>query len=237
MIVEKAKCVLKVRGFPKFLWAEAVATAVYLLNMSPTKLVHRKTPFEAWFGFRPSATHLKIFGCIAYAHIPVEKRRKLNDKNKKFIFIGYSNETKGYRLYNPLTKKLTISRDVIFDEKAAWEWKESDIATPKFVRIDDRLEVEVPTATYDRILPYDGSSEQSSDSSNAQNISRRFRNLTDVYESCQLSCFVVEPVSFEEASKHIEWRQAMEVEMTMINKNQTWELVNLPAGKHAIGLK
>ena len=58
-------------------------------------------------------SYLKIFGSIAYVHVPTEKRSKLDDKSIKCIFVGYNNETKGHRLYDPITKKLIISHDVI----------------------------------------------------------------------------------------------------------------------------
>ena len=50
-------------------------------------------------------------------HIPDEKRRKSDDKSQKYIFIGYDANSKGYKLYNPTTRKTIISRDVIFDEE------------------------------------------------------------------------------------------------------------------------
>lgn len=63
-IVEMATSMMNEKGLPKRFWAEAVFTAVYILNRSPTKFVKNKTPFEAWSGFKPSVRHLKIFGCI-----------------------------------------------------------------------------------------------------------------------------------------------------------------------------
>ena len=66
---------------------------------------------------KTNISHLRVFGCIAYAHVPTEKRRKLGDKSVKCIFIRYCEETKGYRLYNPETEKLMISCDVLLDEK------------------------------------------------------------------------------------------------------------------------
>jgi len=64
--------------------------------------------------------HFRVFGCIAYSHIPKENREKRDGKGEKCIFIGYSNESKGYCLYNPETKKMIVSRDVIFDEALKW---------------------------------------------------------------------------------------------------------------------
>ncbi len=61
-----------------------------------------------------------MFGCIAYVHVPDEKRSKLDPKTEKCIFIGYSLEQKGYRCFNPSTLKLQVSRDVVFDEMVSW---------------------------------------------------------------------------------------------------------------------
>ncbi|GKD29574.1 retrovirus-related pol polyprotein from transposon TNT 1-94 [Tanacetum coccineum] len=62
-VMEMARSMLKEKRLPDNLWAEAVSTAVYLLNLSPTKAVLNRTPFEAWRGVKPSA-HLKVFGCV-----------------------------------------------------------------------------------------------------------------------------------------------------------------------------
>ena len=73
---------------------------------------------EACSGRKPVVDHFGIFGWIAYAHVPDEKRRKLHDKGKKFVFFGISDASKAYKLFNPLTKKIVTSRDVIFDEES-----------------------------------------------------------------------------------------------------------------------
>ncbi|KAL0426868.1 UNVERIFIED_CONTAM: Retrovirus-related Pol polyprotein from transposon TNT 1-94 [Sesamum latifolium] len=104
-IVEMARSMLKGKGVPNLYWAEAVHTAVYILNWSPTKAVRNKTPFEAWYKKKPVVDHFKIFGCIAYAPIPSQKREKFDDKGQKLVFVGYSDESKGYRLLDPSTRK------------------------------------------------------------------------------------------------------------------------------------
>ncbi|KAK4395889.1 Retrovirus-related Pol polyprotein from transposon TNT 1-94 [Sesamum angolense] len=104
-----------------------VYTAVYLLNRCPTRAVQNMTPIEAWSGKKPSAKHLRVFGSICYVHIPTEKRHKLEEKTEKGIFLGYSTQSKGYRIYNIKTKKLIISRDVEFDEDAIWNWDEEKV--------------------------------------------------------------------------------------------------------------
>nr|CAD1817932.1 unnamed protein product [Ananas comosus var. bracteatus] len=110
------------KPLPKSFWAEAVACATYLINRSPTKSLKNMTPEEGWSGYKPGVKHLKIFGCIAYAQIPKEKRKKLDDRGEKCIFTGYSEHSKAYKLYNPITNKVIISKDVIFDENGTWNW-------------------------------------------------------------------------------------------------------------------
>ncbi|XP_015158466.1 uncharacterized protein [Solanum tuberosum] len=83
------------------------------------------TPEEAWSGQRPAVDHFRIFGCIAYAHIPDQKRKKLDDKGEKCIFLGVSDQSKAYKLYNPNTKKILVSRDVVFDENQFWLWNKN----------------------------------------------------------------------------------------------------------------
>ena len=91
-VMEMARSMLKDKGLPNKFWAEAVYTAVYLQNRLPTKAIHKRIPLKAWSGHRPSVSHLKIFGCICYIHVPSEKRHKLEDKADKGIFLGYSSQ-------------------------------------------------------------------------------------------------------------------------------------------------
>ena len=82
-------------------------------------------PKEAWAEHNLVVDHFKIFGCIAYAHIPDEKRKKLYDKGVKCVFLGVSEESKEYKLDNPVTKRIIISLDVIFDEEHVWDWNDT----------------------------------------------------------------------------------------------------------------
>ncbi|KAJ0795409.1 putative RNA-directed DNA polymerase [Helianthus annuus] len=125
-LMELSRSMLKMKKLPNSYWAEAVACATYLLNRATTKSVQDVTPHEAWSGNKPSVDHLRIFGSIAYSHIPKQHRGKLDDKVEKTIFIGYSENSKGYRLYNPTTNKVIISRDVTFDEGRDWETDKTD---------------------------------------------------------------------------------------------------------------
>ena len=74
------------------------------------------TPNERWHGCKADVSNLKVFGCISFVHVPDQKRKKLDKKSVKSIFVGYPSNSKGYKLYNPETKKMFRSRDVIFLE-------------------------------------------------------------------------------------------------------------------------
>jgi hypothetical protein len=75
-----------------------------------------KTPHEVWSRKKPSLQHLKVFGCDDYVHVRKESRSKMDKKDEKCIFIGFKDGVKGYKLWNPETKKIVYSRDVVFRE-------------------------------------------------------------------------------------------------------------------------
>ena len=85
------------------------------------KEVSGMTPHEAWMKEKPAVDHLRFFGCVAYAHIPRDKRGKLVPKAKKSIFVGYGKESKGCRLFDPECGKIILSRNVVFNEEECRE--------------------------------------------------------------------------------------------------------------------
>jgi len=117
-IAEIARAMLNEKNLPNYFWVEAVVTTVYIMNRTPTAAVHGMTLEEKFKGKKPDVSHLRVFDCIAYVHVPDEKRSKLDPKAEKCIFIGYSSKQKGYRCFSPFTWKLQVSRDVVFDEMA-----------------------------------------------------------------------------------------------------------------------
>ncbi|CAA6674078.1 unnamed protein product [Spirodela intermedia] len=80
------------------------------------------TPFEVWHGKKPAVHHLKVFGCIAYVLNTTPHLKKLEDRGRKMIFIGYECGSKAYRAYDPTTRRVHVTRDVVFDENAQWDW-------------------------------------------------------------------------------------------------------------------
>ena len=103
-VVEMARCMLKSKEMPAKFWGEAIKTAVYILNRSPTKGVANGTPYQAMFEKIPKVHHFKIFGCLA-------------DRSVKTIMLGYEDGTKAYRLLDPQKNRIMVSRDVVFEEE------------------------------------------------------------------------------------------------------------------------
>jgi hypothetical protein len=132
-VVGMARALLKQRGMPAVFWGEAVVTAVYILNRSPTKALNGMTSYEAWHGRKPAVSHLRVFGCLAFTkelgHIG-----KLDDRSTPGVFIGYANGSKAYRILDPRTLRVRTARDVVFDEGRGWAWDKvvDDGTTPTY---------------------------------------------------------------------------------------------------------
>ncbi|GJS62129.1 retrovirus-related pol polyprotein from transposon TNT 1-94, partial [Tanacetum coccineum] len=231
-VVEMAKSMMHEKGLPKSFWAEAVYTAIYLLNRSPTKALDNKTPLEAWNRRKPSVRHLKVFGCVCYSQIPKQKRYKLDETSEKCIFVGYSSKLKAYRLYSLKTKNVIVSRDVIFDENSSWNWEEEKKEGTSFST--NNMQDEAHVESDENQPSHDEVPNEEPDEESQSPPPRKFRSLAEIYNAnfCH-----VEPDCFEEAIKEESWKKAMEDEIQVIEKNNTWELTDRPSYKDVIGVK
>jgi len=128
---------------PKVFWPEAINWSIHILNRSPILALQDVTLEEAWSERRPAVDHFRIFWCIAYAQVSEERRKKLDDRGEKCIFLGVSKASKAYKLFNPLTKKIVTSRDVVFDEENIWDWNKQQ---PSQVLYDNEVEETTPTS-------------------------------------------------------------------------------------------
>ncbi|XBI71622.1 hypothetical protein VPH35_065793 [Triticum aestivum] len=121
-VVGMARSMMKAKGMPDYFWGEAVTTAVYLLNRAFTRSVDGATPYEAWHGRKPEVSHLRVFGCVAHVKSARPLLKKLDDRSTPMVHIGYEPGSKAYRVYDPATHRVHVSRDVVFDESASWDW-------------------------------------------------------------------------------------------------------------------
>jgi len=98
---------------------------VHILNRSPILAVQNKTPEEEWSGIKPYVAYFLVFGCLSYAHVPYSKRTTLDNKSSKYILLGINKDFEAYRLYDPLSQKMFISYDVLFNKDESWPWDDS----------------------------------------------------------------------------------------------------------------
>ena len=245
-ILDMVWSMLKSKNMPKEFWAEAVQCAVYVQNRCPHAKLAEQTPQESWSGIKPTVSHLKVFGSMAYAHVPDQRRTKLDDKSKKYVFIGYDEKTKAFKLFDPIEKKVNVSRDVHVNEESAWDWTNQK-------EIHEKLESDHGQQTVPHgpeiINDNHERGECSASTPTNQNFEDeeelrqpRMRRLQDIYESTNemhLVCLLAdaEIITFEEAVRDEKWQSAMDEEIAAIEKSKTWELVDLPKDYQPIGVK
>ncbi|GJU29882.1 retrovirus-related pol polyprotein from transposon TNT 1-94 [Tanacetum coccineum] len=102
-LVEAARTMLSSSKLPLFFWDEAIATTCYTQNRSIIILTHEKTAYHIINDRKPSIRHLHIFGCTCYLYRDGENLDKMEEKGDSCILVGYSTQSKGYRVYNKRT--------------------------------------------------------------------------------------------------------------------------------------
>ena len=119
MVVGMAHSMMKVKSMPTRFWGEAVTMVVFTLNRALSKALKGVTPFEAWYGRKPSVSFLRTFRCIGHVRKTKPVLTKLKDRSTRMVLLGYEEGTMAYCLCDPRGGKVVVSRDVVFDEKAA----------------------------------------------------------------------------------------------------------------------
>ena len=245
------RSMLKEKELPLELWGEAVSTCVYVLNRSSTKGVKGKTPYEKWNKRKLSVSHLRIFRSVVFVKT-TGRLSKLEDRSKCMLFMGYEAGSKAYRCLDPVTFKIHISRDVIFNEKKAFKFSEQgklgkfSLSSSNFLKITGLEEGERDSSEEQREQSVINESRgrdlsQSEDSEEEEIV--RYRFIHSIYDETNLSCsetcllFNEEPSSYSLAAKQKEWREAMKEEISAILKNETWTVVKPLSDIKPIGVK
>lgn len=128
-IMNMVRCLLTEKNMPRSFWPEAAKWTCHVLNRSITNAVKDMVPEECWSGIKPNVGYFRVFGCIGHVHVPDQRRIKLDSRSRKCVLLGVSEESKAYRLYDPISKAVVISRDVIFEEEEKWVWSADENGT------------------------------------------------------------------------------------------------------------
>ena len=117
-IVEMGLTLLAHSSAPLHYWAEAFQTACYLINRLPTPVLNHESPFQKLFNLRPNYTFLRVFGCACWPHLRPYNKHKLDFRSTECVFLGYSPSHRGYQCLHLPSKRIYISRHVLFDESS-----------------------------------------------------------------------------------------------------------------------
>lgn len=142
-VVESARTMLLESGLNKNLWAEAINTAVFVINRTGPSRIKNKTPYELWWNKEYDINNLHIFGSRVSIHVPDQKRLKFDSKAELGYFIGYGENTKGYRVYLPERNDVEIKRDIVFIKQSENNRKDKEHGKESHVSFDIQEVTEV----------------------------------------------------------------------------------------------
>lgn len=256
-LVEMARCMMLSSHVSPEFWAEAVNTATHIRNRCPTRSLQGITPYEAYYKKKPNVSYFKQFGCKAYFLDKTPNKGKFDPRSKECIFVGYSNESKAYRLWNPKTKKILKSRDVRFIENSEiqenQEVLEIDLINPNLNQYQEHKEAEC-----EQRKEVD-EAEQDEDDVPVKHAIGRPRLIRDgkrgrprkVFntvptiltsdnkdtEENRLTNDIETPTTVKEAlsgESSEDWKEAMNKEFEGLIVNKTWKLVERPPDRKVI---
>jgi len=233
-LVGRAKAMILDGNMSDNLWAEAMHTAVYLNNRSPTT-AKPKTPYELWTGTQPDLSSLIPFGTPAFYHIPKIRRTKWQSSGEQCKVVGYEG-TNQYRVLS--RERITVTRDIrVIKIKRVQEPKtiepvgEEELANTNDIFSDTESDEDTESLkkTSAPVIPTLASTRSRRETA-GKFTSTRYQH--EAYMACTLD--PDEPPSYTEALKSPqapEWKEAIEEELKSVIENHTWKLVELPKGR------
>ena len=241
------RSMLSYSSLPISFWGLALETAVYLLNLVPSKSVP-KTPIELWSGRKPSLRHVRIWG--SPAHVLKPKADKMDSRSEVCMFVGYPKGTRGGLFYSPQDRKVIVSthftsleedymnnfkpKSKVILEELSGDQVDAQLSTP----VSEQEEQQQPDDQH-RINPEQPSLLEPRRSGRVTRLPARYMLLGETYTAISDE-HVQDPTSYNEAliDRDVEfWKKAMNQEMESMYSNKVWELVEAPNGVKPIGCK
>ncbi|KAK2451921.1 putative mitochondrial protein [Trifolium repens] len=257
MIQESARVMLHAKNIPYHFWAEAMNTACYVHNRVTLRKGTTSTLYELWKDRKPTVKHFHIFGSKCYILADREPRRKLDPKSDEGFFLGYSTNSRAYRVYNTKTQVVMESVNVVVKDSPVKENEEINQGTP--VSVNAEQDAEASEQSLIDKSDEETIEEQGEESARPQAISKgpsvrvqknhplelvignpqqgiTTRRTNDVVaNSCFVSLF--EPKNVKEALTDEAWIEAMQEELNQFERSEVWDLVPRPEDVNVIGTK
>lgn len=232
-LLDKGRALIAEANLPKTFRGQAILTAAYLKNRTPSSSIDDLTPYYLKYGEDPDLKHIRVFGCTAFMLVPSVHRKKLDDKCRRMIFIGYS--SMGYRLLDPETKSITISRNVRFDEEK--RSKRHLVENQEVPECENNLEESQDSASEEP----DNVEENEVQNRKSERLRKEPIRYPDpeVYEAlyCQQETLTFDDIKLLPLDEQRLWKNAMDEEIESMKINEVWDLEKLPPDKHAIPCK
>ncbi|KAL0548904.1 hypothetical protein IC582_013381 [Cucumis melo] len=252
------------KNFPLYFWAEAVNTACHIHNRVTTRSGTTVTSYELWKGRKPNVKYFHIFLSTCYILVDREYHSKWDVKSDQGIFLGYSQNSRAYRVFNIKSRTVMETINVLVNDF------ESNFN--QFNIEDDETHVtpEVTSTPLDEMPKGDSQPDSAKTNSNitdevinneivlvpsahvkkshpssstirdpSAGITTRRKEKVDYRKMIADLCYVsaIEPTSVENALKDEYWINSMQEELLQFKRNNVWTLVPKPDGANIIGTK
>jgi hypothetical protein len=222
-------------------WAEAMSTAVYILNRTPSKSNGKKTRYELFHGVTPDVSNLRTFGCTVYAKVYDVLRKKWDAKSFKGRFMGYDETSPlSWKVWNPSTHVVTNTSNVIFDEAGTYSGEvgqSDDVSTLDFLLEKQGAEsVANPPPAPKKVYVNPRQPQWES----TRVLRSANQTAAEVQERALSACERMVPRSFKQAMaspEAEEWKSAIDAENASLLRNKTFTIVERPRGIRVLGLK
>lgn len=256
-LVDKARTLLIDSKMSKRFWGEAIFVSAYTTNRSPTSSKD-KTPSELWEGRKPNVSNMRVFGSIAYNHVPKELRKKLDPKGKRLIMMGYCSS--GYKLWDEEKQKMIAARNVIFNENPDEKDERIEISTlndeeeendqeseNNQENIEEESQKNMEETIKENNRQRDREASDENDNNNTTNVREKRKTTRPVWHKDYVTnlrdddevLFALQanqmdediPQSYEDIETKEEkqkWMKAVEEEIKVLTENQTWEIISKP---------
>lgn len=223
-LIEKARALLYDSRLDRKFWGEAIRSAAYLLNRTPSDTV-KTTPAEEWYKRKTNVSNIREFGCEGYVKT-LGKSKKLDPRSEKMIFIGYAQN--GYRMWNIQKKKIVISRDVVFIE---WGNSLENLNKTEQVGLKNENKVTIFEESGKEEQENPESEKEDEEETNElkerQESEKDIRPIREKKLPIRFNDYAM--MTYKEAvtcSEREEWKSAIEEEKQSLSKNKVWELVD-----------
>jgi hypothetical protein len=227
-ILETARALLIDSHVPRHFWSDAVVTAVYLLNRMPSQVLNFQTPLQMLSKHCPLPSILmlppRIFGCVAFVHLHKNQRTKLDPCALRCIFLGYGSNQKGYRCYNPKTKRTYITMDVTFLESETYF--STSICNSPLER-----EIQSQEQNWQSLLTLDSVFDNQQNHATPIGTNGNQQTLVEVYDAPAVSNDnVVEGIEIEDPPSPVPNDQSLENILEVSSSDSPVNMINTPVG-------